>query len=232
MTFQSGGYDTVRAYYLSNSKLPNTQDTNYRAINDDYPVFAFANDLGTIGNTATPAVSTLYTLVHAQENIVYFNQGSQNISIPGLWTSYFDSFLAMNSYFFADWATQDGKWDQIIASDSIAAAGTDYLTITSLSVRQAFGAIGLGGTPAKIYAFLKEISSSGDIQTVDVVFPATPIFIYSNVEWIKYLLQPLFDYQESGKFPSTWAVHDLGPHYPQAPGYPVCPLYNRMLSIF
>jgi hypothetical protein len=33
--------------------------------------------------------------------------------------------------------------------------------------------------------FMKEISSDGDISTADVIFPASPIFLYTN----PYLLQ-------------------------------------------
>jgi Domain of unknown function (DUF4965) len=67
--------------------------------------------------------------------------------------------------------------DNKIASDSTEAAGQNYLTITSLSARQAFGATQLVGTTDQLYLFLKEISSDGNVQTVDVVFTAHPIFL-------------------------------------------------------
>jgi hypothetical protein len=41
MTQQSGASDSVRQYFLDYGDLPNTHDSNYRAINDKYPVFAF-----------------------------------------------------------------------------------------------------------------------------------------------------------------------------------------------
>jgi hypothetical protein len=68
--------------------------------------------------------------------------------------------------------------------------------------------------------FLKEISSDGNIQTVDVLFPAMPIFLYSNPILVKYLLDPLFENQETGQFPQKYAMHDLGPNYPRAIGHP------------
>jgi hypothetical protein len=79
-----------------------------------------------------------------------------------------------------------------VAIDSLAAGGQDYLTITSLSARHAFGGVQLVGTISKMYMFLKEISSDGNTQTVDVVFPAHPIFItqtlhFSNSFWIPSL---------------------------------------------
>lgn len=41
MTYQSGADSNVRGNFLNNGALPNTQDTNYRAINNNWPVFAF-----------------------------------------------------------------------------------------------------------------------------------------------------------------------------------------------
>lgn len=122
--------------------------------------------------------------------------------------------------FYNDWSNQNGNFDHLVAVDSVAAAGQDYLTITSLSVRQAFGAVQLCGTASKPYMFLKEISSDGNIQTVDVLFPTMPIFLYSNPVLVKYLLDPLFENQEAGNFPQTYAMHDLGANYPRAVGHP------------
>lgn len=110
--------------------------------------------------------------------------------------------------------------DSQIAKDSIAAAGQNYLAITSLTVRQAFGATQLCGTPDNTYLFMKEISSDGNVNTVDVIFPAHPIFLYTNPELLDLLLKPLFEIQESGNYPNSYAMHDVGSHYPNATGHP------------
>jgi hypothetical protein len=41
MTYQSGADVTVRGNFLNDGDLANSQDTNYRAINDNWPVFGF-----------------------------------------------------------------------------------------------------------------------------------------------------------------------------------------------
>lgn len=46
------------------------------------------------------------------------------------------------------------------------AAGQNYATITSLSVRQAYGGLQLTGTKDNPLVFLKEISSDGNVNTV------------------------------------------------------------------
>ncbi|OZJ01499.1 hypothetical protein BZG36_05573, partial [Bifiguratus adelaidae] len=66
---------------------------------------------------------------------------------------------------------------------------------------------------------LKEISSDGNIQTVDVVYPSSPIHYYLNGDLIRWILNPLVDYMASGLWPQTYACHDLGPSYPNANGH-------------
>ena len=47
------------------------------------------------------------------------------------------------------------------------AGGQDYLSLTSLAARQAFGAIEYTNTPMEPLLFMKEISSDGNVNTVD-----------------------------------------------------------------
>lgn len=101
----------------------------------------------------------------------------------------------------------------------MAAGGADFVTIASLTVRQAFGGTQLCGTTAAPYLFLKEISSDGNVQTVDVCFPFHPILIYTNPTLLQYLLDPLFINQESGQYPNMYSMHDLGFSYPNATGH-------------
>ena len=107
-----------------------------------------------------------------------------------------------------------------MAQDSTAAAGQNYLTITSLSARQSFASLQLCGPDDQITVYMKEISSDGNINTVDVIFPAHPLLVYTNPTLLKLLLDPLFEYQESGLYPNKWSMHDLGSHYPNATGHP------------
>lgn len=68
--------------------------------------------------------------------------------------------------------------------------------------------------------FLKEISSDGNVQTVDVIFPFHPILLYTEPSLLKLLLDPLFENQESGQYPNQYSMHDLGSSYPNATGHP------------
>lgn len=66
---------------------------------------------------------------------------------------------------------------------------------------------------------MKEISSDGNVNTVDVIFPFHPIAIYLEPIILKYLLDPLFINQEAGNWPYQFSIHDIGSAFPNATGH-------------
>lgn len=111
------------------------------------------------------------------------------------------------------------SFDEQVSTDSKKAGGDNYLSLTSLAARQAFGTVEWTNTPDEPWVFMKELSSSGNIQTVDVIFPFHPIAVYANPKILKYLLDPLLINQEAGFWPHKYAMHDLGSLFPNATGH-------------
>ena len=109
--------------------------------------------------------------------------------------------------------------DDRISGESSSLGGPEYPTLTMLATRQAFGGTILAGTSTGPLLFLKEISSNGNMQTADVIFPSHPIWLYTNPQLLKLLLDPLYIYQESGSYPNQYAIHDLGARFPNATGH-------------
>ena len=73
-------------------------------------------------------------------------------------------------YFYTNFDSASSSataFDNKVSSDSMAAGGQDYLSLTSLAARQAFGAIEYTNTPTEPWLFMKEISSDGNVNTVD-----------------------------------------------------------------
>jgi hypothetical protein len=68
-TYQSGGDKSVRNTFLQSGKLPNTQDTNFRNINDNWPVVGFAHDLGSVKAATQPVV---ITVGHARDPAIQY----------------------------------------------------------------------------------------------------------------------------------------------------------------
>lgn len=71
---------------------------------------------------------------------------------------------------------------------------------------------------AQPWYFMKEISSDGDLSTVDVIFPASPLFLLENADLLKLLLLPVLAYannETNMPYTDIWAPHHLG-FYPVA----------------
>ena len=95
------------------------------------------------------------------------------------------------------------------------AGGAEYATFTALSHRQVTGATAVVWNEARqsVWAYMKEISSDGDISTVDVIYPASPFFVLYAPELLKQMLLPILAYgQNETDIPYVlpWAPHHLG----------------------
>lgn len=51
---------------------------------------------------------------------------------------------------------------------------------------------------------MKEISSDGDLSTVDVIYPASPFFIHQNPFLLDLMLRPLMAYANNETSSSTY----------------------------
>lgn len=130
-------------------------------------------------------------------------------------------------HFFEDYedaAAEAQILDQAIQTTGTALAGTNYSDILALSTRQVFGAIDLTIPSdtldtSDVKAFIKEISSDGNLNTVDIIFPLFPFFYVFAPEYIKLLLDPILEYSAAGRYPHPWTIHDLGTSYPNATGH-------------
>ncbi|MBY8881270.1 glutaminase family protein [Actinacidiphila acidipaludis] len=216
LTWQIGADTDVRPAALANGKLGNTADTAQpRAINDRWPVFAFHFDLGSVRNA--PRTAAL-SIGHVREPSVSY-LGTQ---LPPLWKSYWSTWQDMVGYFHADADDARSRTDSLdrrIQRDATAAGGAKYAALCALSLRQAYGATELVSRNGKPWAFLKEISSDGNVSSVDVTYPTIPVFLYTDPGYLRLLLEPILDYAENGGWPKEFAEHDLGSSYPNASGH-------------
>ncbi|KAK7470511.1 hypothetical protein VKT23_001937 [Stygiomarasmius scandens] len=224
-TFQTGADVTVRAQFIQNGVLPNTKDTNFRAVSDNWPVFGLAHDLGSI----TSATEVLFAVGHIRDPAIEYItvDGMQNRSLF-FWSQFSSAAQVIASFIgdFSDALSRAKAFDTQVQNDANRIS-SDYTGVVELSIRQSLAANEItisknsDGTfnTDDVLVFMKEISSDGNTNTVDVIFPAWPIFLYTNPQLGKFLLEGLFRYQASGLYPNKWSVHDLGAHYPQAVGH-------------
>jgi hypothetical protein len=223
---QAGTSGVLRQHFSETGTLRNETDSSFRPIMDEEPVFAFSKSfkLGPKGSTKAAAKkdSITFTFALVQDPVVQFASARGLTYMRPLWASYFTSSDQLISYHYDDFnaaSTLAWNYSASLAKDAFESGSHDYRDIAALSARQVLGATQFSGTPDNPILFLKEISSNGNFQTVDVIFPAFPFFLYTNPQWLAYLLEPLLEHQLSGQYPNDYSMHDLGAHFPNATGH-------------
>lgn len=216
MTWQIGPDQVVRGAAANHGALADTADPDRpRAIDDRWPVFGFCFDLGTIRGAAEPVV---LSIGHVREPAVSY----LGTALPPLWRSYWPDWRRMTAYFHADATAAFRRADALdakVRDAATRAAGPKYAALCALALRQAYGGTELVAGDGVPWAFLKEISSDGNVSTVDVTYPAMPAFLATDPAYLGMLLAPLLDYAEHGGWPKEYAEHDLGSSYPVAAGH-------------
>jgi hypothetical protein len=213
-TYQAGAPATVRGQFVANG-----------ALNGAMPAWTFgavaglAHELGSFSGSK----SVTFAVGFAREQAINYLGNAQT----GYYRSQYGTTVDAVVGFLGDYSAALAEANTLHAA-VVGAAKTvmnaAYGDILALSVRQAFGGTdvtipegSLDTTQARM--FMKEISSDGNVNTLDVIFPAFPIFRLVNPEYVRMLIDPLLAYMATGDWPHPYAVHDLGSSYPNATGH-------------
>ena len=110
-------------------------------------------------------------------------------------------------------------FDHKLWKSCAAVGGQKYAQLCALSYRESIGMMGMpedaNGQPLLM---TDENTSGGDIATVDVIYPAAPMFILLNPDLMKAMMVPVFEFCDKKYWPQPYAIHDLGA-YPNAMGH-------------
>lgn len=225
MHHEAGTSALLRQRFARTGTLENAVDEDFRSIMDEEPVFAFSKSFNLSSSSAASGNrrdSVLFTIAHIQDPVVQFAAARGLTYMKPLWQSWFGSVEKLLSFHYLDFgnaAKLAGNYSAQLAEDAHESGSDNYVDIVALSARQVIGATSFAGTPDNPILFLKEISSNGNFQTVDVIFPSFPFFLYTNPRWLGYLLEPLLEHMLSGQYPNQYTMHDLGYHFPNATGH-------------
>ncbi|KIK51207.1 hypothetical protein GYMLUDRAFT_181767, partial [Collybiopsis luxurians FD-317 M1] len=222
------GVDTVtRSAFLNDGTLSNnlTSVTDYRPINDRWPVFAFSRSLGNITSTSPPVIWGI-SLVRNRD-IMYTTTAGNQTRQPYFFTKYSDMTTAFSD--LMDDASSALKRvieldDQIISDAS--KISSNYTDLVALALRQVMAGMEITvGTDTNgqvndsdILIFMKDIGNSRRTNPVDVMYAAFPAILYINASWAGYLLKPLLQFQSSELYNKDFAAEDLGNVFPMAVG--------------
>ena len=152
----------------------------------------------------------IYSIQYFKENLRPYWNRSGNRSIE-------DEFEAAAAG-YGQIMKECGKFENNLMKTAGKAGGDKYAELCALAWRQAISAHKLVAAPSGELLWLsKENNSNGSIGTVDVAYPAAPLFLLYNNELAKGLLNPIFHYSESGRWTKPFPAHDIG-RYPLANG--------------
>ncbi|EAW06608.1 putative glutaminase [Aspergillus clavatus NRRL 1] len=182
-------------------------------------IVALSHDLGTV--TGDRRVNFVVGYVR-EEAVNYLGK-----AYTGYYRAEYPETYEAVTYFMDDYPDallESLILDQEMTAKAKAVAGQKYADIVTLSARQAYGGIDLTIPnetldTSEVLAFIKELSSDGNINTVDVIMPAFPIYYVMDPEYIRLLLEPMMRYLAAGRWHEPYVIHDMGTHYPNATGH-------------
>ncbi len=148
-------------------------------------------------------------------SIEYFGE-----KLKGLWTEKFSTIDEGMKYCLdnkEDIFARLLKQQEMILSDS-EKFGKDYQNILTAAARQVLAAHKLvrNGKGQLLY-MSKECHSNGCINTVDVSYPAMPMYLLYTPELVKAMLVGIFEFASMPIWVADFAPHDIG-RYPIANG--------------
>eukprot|EP01052_Picozoa_sp_SAG31_P031589 SAG31_NODE_3363_length_4363_cov_1.997186_3_plen_711_part_00 len=137
---------------------------------------------------------------------------------PGLWRQ--ESSTALDLLAVA--AAEEGyvtalckAFDDTEVDKYHSVGGPKFAALLSLAYRQAYSSTKLAWNTEKRthWQFLNEISTSGDLNTMDVIYPASTLYVYQAPELAYRLLIPTLEYATNGtnvSYNLSWCPHHLG----------------------
>lgn len=209
------GHHYSRNSFVQFGALPTSDDLRTpRQAHDDWPVLAYAIDLGSVGSQ--PVERYLVLAYDDEFSIQYFYRNLRPYwKATGMTT---EELLRTAVREYGSLSSRCEQFDEELMADMRRIGGDQYAQLGALAYRQAIAAhkltADIDGTPL---LFPKENFSNGCIATVDVIYPTAPIFLLFNVDLLKATVTPVFQYASMKRWSFPFAPHDLGT-YPHANG--------------
>ena len=181
-------YDMKQSFISSGKLLPNSQNMISRS-ESSMPAMAYTENLGKVDS-----------------------QGKSGYVMVG-----YDDIYAIE-YFYERRMAYWKHNGQVSIFDAEKAGGRKYAELLALTYRHSITAHKLLTDKEGNLLFLsKENHSNGCINTVDLTYPSSPLYLIYNTELMKGMLNSIFYYSESGRWNKPYPAHDLGT-YPIANG--------------
>lgn len=193
----------TRQFFAKHGRLKGEVDAEFRPINIAEPVFAFSKTF----RASEKHQSSVFTIGLVQDQVLQVNlpQRGYETAYP-LHQRYFQNTNEMIAWHFNDYRKPVNKAFDYMVHTNSSTIDVNYASITELSTLQAIGAtqlvINLDDPNGEPHLWMKEISSNGNMQTSDVLYPAFPFFLYANPKLAVAMLEPILIHQEGELYPN------------------------------
>ena len=206
--------ETAEADFVATGKLPATSSGEILSTNrSDMPAINFVNDLGNIDEARSFMMigyDEVWDIQYMKQNYkAYYARDGKTI---------FDQFKYFNDN-YASLMKRSKDLDKMIYDDGLKAGNVKYAEQLAGTYRHVMAAHKLfQDNTGKALYFSKENKSNGCVNTVDLTYPESPLYLLYNPELQKGMILSILDYaltpERKGK---NCAAHDLG-QYPLANG--------------
>lgn len=205
-----GGHVAARESFANSGALPKADELRMpRPASDDWPVAAMAQALAPAPGGARAQFVVAYD---DGLSIEYFGRklpplwrdaGGDAGTLLGIGADAADACARFDS-------EQRARWEEV--------GGEGYARLCALAYRQCLGAHKtVRDLDGRLRTFSKENFSNGCIGTVDVMYPASPLFLVYEPGLLESQLLPVLEYAAMERWRWPFAPHDLGT-YPLANG--------------
>ncbi|KAL1749792.1 hypothetical protein FB107DRAFT_294878 [Schizophyllum commune] len=225
MSYRTDGGLRTRDLFIKGGNLGNKATMNDRAISADWPVVAFAYDLGTVEDESEEVVLAIGL---ARNQIVKLgDESGEQVRYPYYLSRYDSADDAFHDFLqdYDDASTRADSLDSRIM-EATSNKSAEYADLVALGTRQALAGLEITVTNATdgsldtsdIQAFMKDSGNSLHVNFVQVMYAAAPALLYINATWLGYLLKASLQHASSLSPSPEIAPQDLGFSYPAASG--------------
>lgn len=203
--------DDVKSTFCRTGQLPTCHCRVVATKPIETPTLAYCHDFGKTQQAAT------YSLIGYDEiwDIEYFYKRYKGYWAHNGAVSIFDLMQRMNRE-YSSIMKRCRALDKQIYDDGVKSGDKKYAEILSASYRHVIAAHKLfKDDEGNLLFFSKENNSNGCVNTVDLTYPESPLFLAYNPELQKAQMTSILDYSYSGRWTKPFAAHDLG-QYPRA----------------
>ena len=210
-----GNYQETQRHFIEKGELPASKEKIVARQALETPALAYEHDFGQVDST--PKSSFTMVGYDEVEDIEYLYHRYKAYWAHEGKVTIFDAFDRLKNN-YTDIMKRCRETDRQIYDDGLNSGNVHYAEILSGSYRHVIAAHKLFvDNNGNLLFFSKENNSNGSVNTVDLTYPESPLFLMYNPELQKGMMTSILDYSESGRWTKPFSAHDMGT-YPIADG--------------